>query len=176
LIFLHKFPLKKIESNFPEGNITKAMALTLSDDKCRKYLLLAQETANIFSKDESTKVGAIFLANGSHHIISMGYNGMPRGFDETKKERWERPVKYKYVEHAERNAIYNACRNGSSLEDSIAIVTLFPCCDCMRAIIQSGVKSIVTPSIPISISDEWKDNFKYSKEMADECDINIKMI
>jgi dCMP deaminase len=173
---LHKFHPKKIESNFPQLNITKSMSLTLSDDKCRKYLLLAQETANIFSKDQSTKVGAIFLANDSHHIISMGYNGMPRGFDETKKERWERPVKYKYVEHAERNAIYNACRNGSSLEDSIAIVTLFPCCDCMRAIIQSGVKAIVTPTIPDNISEEWKESFHYSKEMADECQIYIKMI
>lgn len=147
----------------------------LTEEKCRKYLKLAESMASGFSKDPSTKVGALFLAKNSHQILSMGYNGMPRGFNETLVTRWERPQKYIYVEHAERNAIYNACRNGVSLEDSIAVVTLFPCPDCMRAIIQSGVSCIITYS-PVNASEKWEDLFKYSKEMADECGVVIHQI
>jgi dCMP deaminase len=150
--------------------------MDLSNDKIKKYMDLTNSIANIFSKDPSTKVGALFISNTSHRVLTMGYNGMPRGFDETIDERWKRPEKYMYVEHAERNAIYNACRNGVQLEDSTAFVTLFPCTDCIRAMIQSGVKMIVSLEITDDVSEQWRENFKYSMEIAKECGIVVKFI
>lgn len=150
--------------------------MDLPIDKLEKYMKLTQNIATIFSKDPSTKVGALFLSNKSHRVLSMGYNGMPRGFDETITSRWCRPIKYMYVEHAERNAIYNACRSGVPLEDSTAFVTLFPCTDCIRAMIQSGVKMIVTLEITDDVSEQWRENFKYSMEIANECGIVVKFL
>lgn len=144
----------------------------MKQEKSEKYFLLAKHLADNFSKDTSTKVGAIFLAPESHQILSMGYNGMPRGFDETKLVRWERPQKYLYVEHAERNAIYNACRHGTPLENSIAIVTMFPCSDCMRALIQSGVKKIITVKPDLSCK-RWGTHFQASLEMCMECGVEL---
>ena len=150
--------------------------MDLSHDKIKKYMDLTSSIANIFSKDPSTKVGALFISNTSHRVLTMGYNGMPRGFDETKDERWKRPEKYMYVEHAERNAIYNACRSGVPLEDSTAFVTLFPCTDCIRAMVQCGVKRIVTYELTDKVSEQWRKNFEYSMEIAKECGIIIEFI
>lgn len=144
-------------------------------EKAEKYFDLAKHMANSFSKDTSTKVGALMLAPESYQILSMGYNGMPRGFNEKIEKRWERPQKYFFTEHAERNAIYNACRNGTSLENSIAVVTMFPCADCMRGLIQAGVKKIVTKE-PLLSCDRWGSHFEASLEMAKECNIDITYI
>jgi dCMP deaminase len=144
----------------------------MTPDKQQKYFQLAHYFAETFSKDTSTKVGAIFLAPDTMQILSTGYNGMPRGFDETQMVRWERPQKYMYVEHAERNAIYNACRNGTPLDGSIAFVTMFPCADCMRGLIQSGIKTIVTQK-PKLDCDRWGSHFNASLEMAEECGMEL---
>lgn len=147
----------------------------LNRDKAIKYFSLATHQANIFSKDESQKVGAIILAPKSLQILSLGYNGMPRKVNEKIPSRWERPIKYKYVEHAERNAIYNACRHGTPLEGNIIIVTLYPCCDCARAIIQSGISCVVTIQ-PDFQHPRWGQDFKISQEMFQEADINVILL
>ncbi len=140
-------------------------------DKAEKYFKLAKYQAQLFSKDPVCKVGAILLAPNSYQILSMGYNGLPRKIEETP-ERWERPLKYKYVEHAERNAIYNASRHGTPLEGAIAVITKFPCCDCARALIQSGITHIVTES-PDFNHPRWGEDFKISQEMFKEVNIEI---
>jgi dCMP deaminase len=146
----------------------------MKQEKVNQYFGLAKHLADNFSKD-GTKVGAIFLAPDSHQILSMGYNGMPRGFNEKNETRWERPQKYFYVEHAERNAIYNACRHGTPLENSIAVVTMFPCADCMRALIQSGVKEIITVK-PDMEDTRWGNHFQASLEMCQECGIELSYV
>lgn len=111
------------------------------------------------SKDPSTKVGAVIV--GEHrNIISTGFNGFPRGVREHVKscgphpgldeERWSRPAKYLRVEHAERNAVFNAARHGIRLEGSRMYLNWepCPCTDCARAIIQSGIIEVVGPDIP----------------------------
>ncbi len=96
------------------------------------------------SKDPSTKVGACIVDN-ENKVVSIGYNGMPRGLDESKLS-WNKndglDSKYLYVCHAEFNAILNT-RNGSSLKGCTVYVTLFPCNECAKAIIQTGIKKIV---------------------------------
>lgn len=93
------------------------------------------------SKDPSTQVGACIVSQ-NNIIISTGYNGMPAGCsdDEYPWEREGEDNKYPYVVHAELNAILNA--NGRDLRGSKLYVALFPCNECAKAIIQSGVKEV----------------------------------
>ena len=96
------------------------------------------------SKDPSTQVGAC-IANRDHKILSVGYNGMPTGCSDDVMA-WERDgspldTKYLYVCHAELNAILN--NDGGSLKGAIIYVTLFPCNECAKAIIQSGIREVV---------------------------------
>lgn len=116
------------------------------------------------SKDSGTQVGAC-IVNDENNILSMGYNGMPRGCHDDYMP-WEREgetleTKYPYVCHAELNAILN--NNGRLLKGSRIYVTLFPCNECAKAIIQSGIKEI------IYLSDKYKDTdgVKASKMMFD---------
>ncbi len=96
------------------------------------------------SKDPNTKVGAC-IVDDDNKVVSIGYNGMPRGLDESKLS-WNKneglDSKYLYVCHAEFNAILNT-RNGSSLKGCTLYVTLFPCNECAKAIVQTGIKKIV---------------------------------
>lgn len=104
------------------------------------------------SKDPSTKVGCV-LVGSDNQVLSVGYNGFPRfvlGDDDPQGERWERPTKYEYVEHAERNAIYNAARSGIATDQAIAYMNWepTPCAECTRALIQAGIIEIIGPAIP----------------------------
>ena len=114
------------------------------------------------SKDPSTQVGAC-IVSPENIIISTGYNGMPKGCsdDEYPWEREGTETKYPYVCHAELNAILN-CR-GVNLEGCRIYVALFPCNECAKAIIQSGIKEIVY------LSDKYKDTMGNlaSKKMLD---------
>lgn len=123
------------------------------------------------SKDSGTQVGAC-IVNDENNILSMGYNGMPRGCHDDYMP-WEREgetleTKYPYVCHAELNAILN--NNGRSLKGSRLYVTLFPCNECAKAIIQSGIKEI------IYLSDKYKDTdgVKASKKMFDMVGIKYR--
>jgi dCMP deaminase len=152
-------------------------SVTIRHNKAVKYYQLVRFMANLFSKDDSTKVGCLFITPGTYEILTLGYNGMPRGVDETKEHRWIRPEKYDYFEHAERNAIFNAARTGTSLLGSICIVTLFPCCDCARGIIQSGAKMVVSMN-PFTVNDRatidrWGSKWKTSIEMLNEAGVQI---
>ena len=105
------------------------------------------------SKDPSTQVGAC-IVSPDNIIISTGYNGMPKGCsdDEFPWERDGEDTKYPYVVHAELNAILNA--SGRDLRGSRVYVALFPCNECAKAIIQSGVKEVVY------LSDKYKDSME----------------
>lgn len=96
------------------------------------------------SKDPNTKVGAC-IVDADHKIVSNGYNGMPCGCDEDKLS-WNKgeglDSKYLYVCHAEFNAILNT-RDGAALKGCTLYVTLFPCNECAKAIIQKGIKEVV---------------------------------
>jgi len=94
------------------------------------------------SKDPSTQVGAC-IVSPENIIISTGYNGMPKGCsdDEFPWDRVGEETKYPYVVHAELNAILNA--SGRDLRGSRIYVALFPCNECAKAIIQSGVREVI---------------------------------
>ena len=123
------------------------------------------------SKDPSTQVGCC-IVSPDNIIISTGYNGMPKGCsdDEYPWERSGEETKYPYVVHAELNAILNA--NGRDLRGSKLYVALFPCNECAKAIIQSGVSEV------LYLSDKYKDtmgNFA-SKRMLDAAGVQFTQL
>lgn len=144
-------------------------------DKAEKFFRLATFQADLFSKDPSTKVGALAIAPNTLEIRSFGYNGMPRKINETIEGRWERPKKLIYVSHAEANLVANACRTGVSLGNSIAVVTLFPCTSCAKLLIQAGFIGVVTKR-PDTTCPRWGEEFKYSLELLQEAGIEIMYI
>ncbi len=122
------------------------------------------------SKDPNTQVGACIVSN-SNRILSIGYNGTPNGFQD-EFFPWDRSgnfleTKYAFVCHAEMNAISNFKGDKKDLENSKLYVTLFPCNECAKLVIQNGIKEIVY------LSDKYKDTEGNiaSKIMFDECGV-----
>jgi len=110
----------------------------------QRWMKMAADVAE-WSKDTSTHVGCCIVGS-DNAIRSLGYNGFPRNVNDDVEERYERPLKYMWTEHAERNAIYNSSRMGLSLQGSTMYLNGkhgFPCSDCARAIIQCGITTLV---------------------------------
>ena len=123
------------------------------------------------SKDNNTQVGAC-IVDQNNKILSVGYNGMPTGCDDDEMP-WEREgdmleTKYAFVCHAELNAILNY--SGGSLENSRIYVTEFPCNECAKAIIQTGIREV------IYLSDKYMDSSATiaSKKMMDMVGIKYR--
>ncbi len=131
-----------------------------------RFLELAS-TVSTWSKDPSTKVGSV-ITDDNRRIISVGYNGFPKGVRDFEHRLNDREVKYKFMVHAERNAIIFA---NTSLQDAIMYTYPFmPCCECAGIIIQSGIKKVVTfwDDTP-----RWQESFKYSRKMFGEAGIDL---
>lgn len=130
-----------------------------------------------WSKDESTKVGAVIVRPETKHIVAIGYNGMPRGINDDVEERHLRPTKYKWFCHAEENAILNSARVGASpLEGStIYVWPLYPCASCARKIIQAGIKRVVTQPPDFS-NQNWVDDFRIAIQMFEEAHIEVETV
>ena len=123
------------------------------------------------SKDPNSQVGACIVDN-NNKIVSLGYNGAPIGYDDDKDMTWEREgnfldTKYAYVCHSELNAILNS---KIPVRDSRIYVTLFPCNECAKAIIQAGIKEI------IYLSDKYNktDSNIASKKMLNTCGVKYR--
>lgn len=106
-----------------------------------EYFMKQAELVASKSKDTSTKVGAVLTRH--NNAFSTGYNGFPRGVNDSIPERHERPEKYDWVTHSELNAILNAAREGFKTYGSTMYVTLHPCKECAKAIVQAGVKEVI---------------------------------
>jgi dCMP deaminase len=161
------------------------------------YFIEMAILASTKSKDDSTKVGCVIVSQ-DNAVLSTGYNGFPRGVKETElvyldanypelaserliSERWhKRPDKYNWVEHAERNAIYNAAREGIALKGSRAYLNWepAPCEGCTRALIQSGVVEIIGPNIPFGGKGNgvYYDTNTITTIMLGEAKIKIRRI
>jgi dCMP deaminase len=138
-----------------------------------RYMSLAKEVST-WSKDPSSKIGAVAIGEKGQ-VLSQGYNGFPRGIEDTKIRYDNREIKYKYVVHAEMNVIYNATYNGVSLNGATLYVYGLPVCsDCAKGIIQVGIKKVVVPRM--KIQDPWKESWQRSVQMFDEADVKWSMI
>ena len=120
-----------------------------------RFLKLATHISE-WSKDPSTKVGCV-VVGPDREIRSTGFNGFPRGIQDSDDRLTNRDLKYPLICHAEENAIMHAARIGLALKGCTAYVTWPPCTRCARSLIQAGVSEIVIPS-GLEIPDRWRDD------------------
>lgn len=141
------------------------------------YIKLAYSIAEK-SKDTSSKIGSILVKN--NFITSAGYNGMPIAINDNLSYRYEKPEKYFWFEHSERNAIYAAARNGLNTSGSHLYTLSIPCNDCARGCIQAGVHKITYHlqhnNIFISQNDKWAESTKRSLSMFLEAGVEINFL
>ena len=139
-----------------------------------EYFLQIAEVVKLKSKDQSTQIGAVVVGEG-RNVLSTGYNSFPRGLDDSLQERQERPEKYFWIEHAERNAIYNAALEGVSLKNSTIYLTSgLPCMDCARGIVNSGIKIVWCKRVCTTKNKEkWEESQKKSLQLLNECGVEV---
>lgn len=150
----------------------------------------AYVTAEKESTDPSTQNGAVLVGKaqpifGGDLPVSgflSSANFFPKDVRETV-DRWKRPLKYQYVEHAERNVIYLAARHGMKTEGATMYAAWAACSDCARAIIQAGITNLVTHHDPYAdvrfgqpVSDTWKESIKVALGMLNEAGVKIRWI
>lgn len=141
------------------------------------YFINMIDVIKIKSKDTSTKVGCV-IVDEQNSIRSTGFNGLPRGVNDSVASRFERPEKYMWTEHSERNAIFNAARIGVSLEGCKIYQGWIPCCDCARGIIQAGIKEVIIDGRNFQETDKywnerWKDSMNVSRQMLKEAGVKL---
>jgi len=127
----------------------------------KRFISLAHHISE-WSRDPSTRVGAV-ITTSSNRIVSVGYNGFPRGVDDREERYNERETKYKMVVHAEMNAILFA--QHSLLGNTIYTYPFPPCSRCAGVVIQSGIDRVVSlPPLGVAL-ERWGDDFEVAKKM-----------
>jgi dCMP deaminase len=140
----------------------------------QRYLKLAYGIAQ-WSKDPSSKIGAVTVG-AKGQVLSQGFNGFPRGLKDDYDRLNDRETKYKYVVHAEMNAIYNATYNGTSLDGATLYVYGLPTCsECAKGVIQVGIKRVVMPASP-GMPEKWKDSWLTSMSFFREAGVDFDFI
>lgn len=138
------------------------------------YFISIANVVRTKSKDPRSKIGAI-IVGPERQVISTGYNGFPRGIDETDLTRWKRPIKYGFVVHAEVNAIYNAARHGITLRGCTMYLVAFgpaPCTECVKAIIQSGIVRVVSFAMR-ALPAHWLEDLTFAKALLLEAGVRV---
>lgn len=140
------------------------------------YFMGIVKAVSARSKDRSTKVGCV-IVGPDHEIRSTGYNGFPRGIPDDNDALHERPEKYFWTEHAERNAIYAAARVGVPLNGCTAYLDWFPCMDCARAFAQVGIAAIVMPAgMDLNDQGRWAESFSRAQTLFAIKDIQVRTV
>ena len=133
----------------------------------KRFLELAKLVGS-WSKDPSTQVGAV-IVDSNNRIVSIGFNGFPKGVEDSEKRLMDRDEKYGIIVHAEANALMFA--NGSVEGCTLYTFPFQPCSRCAGLIIQSGIKRVVCPK---SNDERWRKNFELSRQLLDESGIILE--
>lgn len=145
----------------------------MSEKWDNRFLELAKHISD-WSKDPSTKVGCVVVGE-DREVRSTGFNGFPRGIEDTADRLNDRSQKYPMICHAEENAIMHAARIGISLKGCTAYVTWPPCSRCARSLIQAGVNEVVFPA-DSEIPERWQEDFDISNQMMSEAGVRIRSV
>jgi dCMP deaminase len=143
-----------------------------------RYLKLAEHIST-WSKD-STGIGSVAIGDQGQ-VLAQGYNGFPRGVEDSQERYDVKEDKYKFVVHSEMNVIYNASYNGVSLRDSTLYVWGLPVCsECAKGIIQTGIKRVVMSSrdriSTLPLSDKWRESFDLTKTLFEEAGVEWEFV
>jgi dCMP deaminase len=123
-----------------------------------------------WSKDPSTQTGAV-ITDPSRRVISVGYNGLAQGVEDTPERLNNRDIKYKIIVHCERNALLFAAR---SVENCTLYTWPFmSCATCAAMVIQAGIKHCVAP---FSDNPRWKDEFELSQQIFREAGVTVELL
>lgn len=140
----------------------------------KEYLELTDAIAKK-SKDRSTKIGALLLHIPTEHMI-VGWNDIPVAVKDTD-ERRERPAKYFYTEHAERNVIFSAVRQNVPIPECVLYTKGVPCADCARATLLTGIKKIVVwkrgSGLETEARNSWGDSIEAGRNILTEGGVEI---
>lgn len=155
------------------GEVREAIEAINESDKFSKwdarFMALAAHVAD-WSKDPSTKVGAV-IVDSMRVVRGIGYNGFPRGVDDDIERYANKPTKYKMIVHSEANAILNA---NASVNSCAMYTTKFPCSECAKLIIQSGICQVFAPA-PTG-SGPWVEDAKFSFTMFKEAGVAVFVV
>ncbi len=125
-----------------------------------------------WSKDPSTQVGCV-IVTPARVVVGIGYNGFPRGVDDSAERLNDRPTKYLMVQHAEANAVINAT---ASVVGCTAYVTAPCCASCSGLLIQAGISRIVTPPAADGLRERFADSFAASEAMLREAGVSVEVL
>mgnify|MGYP001270932676 CR=1 FL=1 len=154
-------------------NLPRRSGESVSNKWDQRFLHLAGHISN-WSKDPSTKVGCVVVGS-DREIRSTGFNGFPRGIEDSSERLDDRNQKYPLICHAEENAIMHAARVGVSLKGCVAYVTWPPCTRCARSLIQAGVVEVVFPE-NIDVPERWVADFDMSMSMMKEAGLEVRSV
>jgi dCMP deaminase len=135
------------------------------------------------SKDEQTHVGSV-IADSDNVLVATGYNSLPRNIEadnDNKRLSRENGEKYYWIEHAERNAIFNAARRGTILKGCKIYIPWMSCCDCARAIIQTGIAEVAIHKEGQEFYDKhtdgkWIDQHHRTLQMFHEAGVWVRKV
>ena len=123
-----------------------------------RFMRIAREIST-WSKDPSSKIGAV-IVNDERRILATGYNGFPRGIEDSEERLNDREQKYPRIVHGEMNALMNALYSGVSVKDATIYVWGLPICsECTKSVIQSGIKRVVI-TYPELSPEKWQTQWK----------------
>lgn len=142
--------------------------MTRQDKWDRRFLDMAKLVA-AWSKDPSTKVGAVITDELTHRIVSVGFNGFPRQCDDSRSLYADRETKLRRVIHAEMNAILFAARDLRGC--TLYTWPFMPCARCAGVVIQSGVWRVVSSACPPDIAERWAVELEESRRLFDEAGV-----
>lgn len=134
-----------------------------------RYLDLARLVAS-WSKDPSTQTGAVIIRS-NNTVCSVGFNGFPRGVDDSPEIYADRKEKYQRVVHCEMNAILNA---REPVEGYTLYTWPFLTCDrCAAHVIQAGIQEVICPKCPPELEERWGDSFVRSRDMYEQAGVEV---
>lgn len=126
-----------------------------------------------WSKDPSTKVGAVVVSNRDRREIAHGYNGFPPGIDDTPARLANRKIKYKLMVHAERNALYNA---PFDVVGGTLYCTMHPCLECAKTIISHRIRRVVTTPLPPIEKGRWTEEIPEAQIVLQEAGVLVDIV
>lgn len=124
------------------------------------------------SKDPSRKIGAIAVKD--EHIVMTGFNGFPRGVEDTDVDRYQKKYKNLFTLHAEANIVSLSARRGISLEGCTVYCNLHPCYMCAKLLINAGVSSVKCPPLVLEPEGSELYHFDVARDMMREAGIKLK--
>lgn len=140
----------------------------MSEKWDRRYLALAEHVAQ-WSKNPSTKTGAV-IVDSNNRVVSIGYNGFPRGVNDSPERLENREIKYKIIVHCERNALLFA--RGTVEGCRLYTWPFMSCAPCAAMVIQAGIVEVIAP---VSGNSRWIDDFNLAQTLFSEAGVKVRL-